>query len=140
MEHIVEDLQNYNETTLAYHWYDFEHQNQIILRMLQEATSSNNGLNYSVIPAYHMNMRRPDLHRTHQQDCLHNCYPGKMDVYSQMLLHLMHRERTPDIVAEHEHKYREAYVRYREKQQQQDQQLQDELSQSTEEQVAAMSE
>ena len=55
-----------------------KHQNQLMLDAF-----SKSGLTYQVIDAYDINILRPDQHT----DCLHSCYPGKMDVYSQLLLH-----------------------------------------------------
>jgi hypothetical protein len=43
-------------------------------------------------------MLRPDEHRAHQTDCLHNCYPGKMDVYNHLLLHHLTMQRTVEDV------------------------------------------
>jgi hypothetical protein len=114
MRELVNDLRNYNKTTLSYHWYDFEHQNQIVLDMLRDAASAGL-LNYTVLPAYEINLLRPDLHRTNQNDCLHNCYPGIMDVYSQMLYHFLKRERPLNVVNDYTRRYKQAYVRYRQK-------------------------
>ena len=44
--------------------------------------------------AYYLNVLRPDEHRAHQKDCLHNCYPGKMDVYNRLLLHYVRMRRS----------------------------------------------
>jgi hypothetical protein len=125
MEERVQNLKNYDNATIDYHWYDFQHQNKLILQelapfssetttttrrnvALQEETttlSSNSSsssslstttafLSYQVIDAYHLNMLRPDEHRVHTNDCLHNCYPGKMDVLNQLLLHFLKMDRT----------------------------------------------
>lgn len=91
METRVRDLSFYNERSINYHWYDYQHQNELVLSELQAS-----GIEYRVIDAYHLNMRRPDEHRAHQGDCLHNCYPGKMDVYNQLLLHYLLMDRTRD--------------------------------------------
>jgi hypothetical protein len=82
MENLVQDPRHYNNVTINYHWKDFGRQNELVLDLWQKS-----GLDYSVIDAYELNILRPDLHRAHQGDCLHNCYPGKMDVYNQLLLH-----------------------------------------------------
>jgi len=73
-----------------YHWQDYNRQNRLILQELKNAVPA---LEYTVMDAYPINMRRPDDHRAHQGDCLHNCYPGKMDVYNQLLLHFLTMQR-----------------------------------------------
>jgi GDSL/SGNH-like Acyl-Esterase family found in Pmr5 and Cas1p len=90
MQARVENRSAYDNVTMDYHWYDFAHQNELALQMLQASN-----LSYRIIPAYEINMLRPDDHRAHQGDCLHNCYPGKMDVYNQILLHYLALDRTP---------------------------------------------
>lgn len=90
MEQLIANRSNYNERTIKYHWYDYQHQNKLVLNEL------NNGLGddgFQVLDAYHLNVRRPDEHRAHQGDCLHNCYPGKMDLYNQLLLHFLQMGR-----------------------------------------------
>jgi hypothetical protein len=69
-----------------YHYRDFNHQNKLIIDAL--ATS---GLDYQVIDAYKPNILRPDQHRIPKgnKDCLHSCYPGKMDLYNQLMLHIL---------------------------------------------------
>lgn len=89
MESRVANLKLYNNQSINYHWYDYHHQNKLVLNLLKES-----GLEFQVIDAYELNMRRPDEHRAHQGDCLHNCYPGKMDVYNQLLLHYLKMQRT----------------------------------------------
>ena len=98
MESLVESRGSYkNETMWEYHWQDFKHQNKLVLDLFQEF-STTSGLLYEVIDAYELNMLRPDRHRWHQNDCLHSCYPGKMDVYNQLLLHFLISSRSPDDV------------------------------------------
>lgn len=94
MESHIESRANYNETTWKYHWQDFSRQNELVLQLLQ-GYSIATGLRYEVIDAYALNVLRPDGHRWHQDDCLHNCYPGKMDVYNQLLLHFLKMQRSP---------------------------------------------
>jgi GDSL/SGNH-like Acyl-Esterase family found in Pmr5 and Cas1p len=94
MESHIQSPANYNETTWNYHWQDFQHQNKLILQKLRDY-SHVHGLQYEVIDAYELNVLRPDGHRWHQEDCLHNCYPGKMDVYNQLLLHFLRMQRSP---------------------------------------------
>ncbi|GKY92935.1 hypothetical protein MPSEU_000262500 [Mayamaea pseudoterrestris] len=116
MRDIVNDLRNYDRTTLSYHWQDFERQNNLVLKMLSEAASNSTSVfNYTILPAFEVNMLRPDLHRTRDEDCLHNCYPGKMDVYTQMLFHFLKRERPPAVLSEYARRYRQAYKKYQQK-------------------------
>lgn len=94
MESLVESRHSYtNETLWNYHWQDFKYQNQLVLDLFQQF-STTTGLQYEIIDAYELNMLRPDRHRWHQNDCLHNCYPGKMDVYNQLLLHFLTATRS----------------------------------------------
>ena len=79
----------WSNRSINYHWYDYHHQNKLVLQELEQS-----GLEeYQVIDAYELNMRRPDEHRAHEGDCLHNCYPGKMDSYNRLLLHFLKRDR-----------------------------------------------
>lgn len=93
MEARVADLSFYNNRSINFHWYDYQPQNELVLKELEQAE-----LDYQVIDAYYLNMLRPDEHRAHQGDCLHNCYPGKMDVYSQLMLQYLLMERTQEDV------------------------------------------
>lgn len=86
MESRIANHTLYSEKVLKYHWYDYQHQNELVLKELARS-----GLDYNVLDAYRLNVLRPDGHRSHQGDCLHNCYPGKMDVYNQLLLHFLRR-------------------------------------------------
>jgi hypothetical protein len=81
----------HDETSVSYHWYDFQHQNELVLKRLQERFAYNPPI---LIDAYHLNVLRPDAHLTNQNDCLHNCYPGKMDVYSLLMLHYLIKDRS----------------------------------------------
>jgi len=98
MEELVEDIDSPNSRhdnmTVTFHWQDFQRQNNLILQELEQARLSH-GLEFTVLDAYYLNIRRPDRHRLSKSaDCLHNCYPGKMDVYNQLLLHYLKRDRT----------------------------------------------
>ena len=95
MEAFVRSPNSYNNKTWKYRWmwYDFQRQNQLVLNEL-EKFDEQYGLEYQVMDAYYVNLLRPDSHRWHQDDCLHSCYPGKMDIYSRMLLHLLQMKRT----------------------------------------------
>eukprot|EP00536_Pseudo-nitzschia_multiseries_P004853 jgi/Psemu1/189160/e_gw1.85.151.1 len=98
MEALINNRSNYNERTMQYHWFDYQHQNELVVDMLtsqetlERATSAPFFL--EIIDAYYLNVLRPDEHRSRQGDCLHNCYPGKMDVYSQLLLHFLKIQRS----------------------------------------------
>jgi hypothetical protein len=86
MEALVANLSNYasGKESQKFHWWDIKHQNNLMLDAF-----SKSGLAYQVIDSYDINILRPDLHRS--PDCLHSCYPGKMDVYNQLLLHFLKR-------------------------------------------------
>jgi hypothetical protein len=89
MEERVANLAFYNNRSINFHWYDYQHQNELVLKEMEKA-----GIEYNIIDAYYLNMLRPDEHRAHQDDCLHNCYPGKMDVYNQLMLHFLRMNRS----------------------------------------------
>lgn len=94
MESWIQSRDRYdNETIWNFHWQDFQRQNKLVLQLFQEF-SLDTGLTYEVLDAYELNVLRPDGHRWHQNDCLHNCYPGKMDVYNQLLLHFLQMQRS----------------------------------------------
>jgi len=82
MEDRIRNRSHYNNVSIKYHWYDFQHQNQLILQALEDSE-----LDFQVLDAYDLNILRPDEHRAHQNDCLHNRYPGKIDIYNRILLH-----------------------------------------------------
>jgi hypothetical protein len=92
MESWIANHSNYNNRSINYHWYDYRYQNEIAMNMLESELL----FKFDVIDAYELNIRRPDEHRAHESDCLHNCYPGKMDVYSRMLLHFLKYRRTQE--------------------------------------------
>jgi hypothetical protein len=89
MEAHVANLSQYDDTARGYHWHDFQHQN-----LLAEAELNKRGprLPHRILDGYHINLLRPDRHSL--KDCLHSCYPGKMDVYPQLLLHYLRGDRT----------------------------------------------
>jgi hypothetical protein len=95
METMIANLSNYDNRTIRYHWYDYQHQNELVLDLLTKTLGEPGIVNgydhftFDVLDAYYLNVLRPDEHRAHQGDCLHNCYPGKMDVYSQLLQHFL---------------------------------------------------
>jgi hypothetical protein len=83
-----------------FHWWDFAHQNSLAVETLREKLVDNSSIGsgdamvMDVMPAYEINILRPDQHtlsnRTDEIDCLHNCaLAGKTTVYNQLLLHLM---------------------------------------------------
>lgn len=90
MEAWISNRSNYNNRTIKYHWYDYQHQNELVLSLLQQELKDD----FDVLDAYYLNILRPDEHRAHQGDCLHSCYPGKMDVYNRLLLHFLYMRRT----------------------------------------------
>jgi hypothetical protein len=102
MEAFIADRSLYNNRTLGYHWFDYQHQNLLVEDLLkqelgqenQSGAKNDNHKALQILDAYYLNVLRPDEHRAHQGDCLHNCYPGKMDVYSRMLLHYLLQQRT----------------------------------------------
>ncbi|KAG7341630.1 GDSL/SGNH-like acyl-esterase family protein [Nitzschia inconspicua] len=101
MEAMIADLSLYNNRTLEYHWFDYQHQNLLVEELLQHEllppkpdTIISNENVLQILDAYYLNVLRPDEHRAHQGDCLHNCYPGKMDVYSRMLFHYLLQQRS----------------------------------------------
>jgi len=90
MEANVADMSFYKGGTRTsvpargFHWWDFQHQNELMIQAFSES-----GLAYEVMDAYDINILRPDKHRG--SDCLHSCYPGKMEVYNQLTLHILKR-------------------------------------------------
>jgi hypothetical protein len=91
MEARVENRSNYPGVWSTFHYWEFKRQNELILELLRQS-----GLNYSVLPAYEINMLRPDEHagenaakpgNNYAADCLHSCLPGKIGVYNQILAH-----------------------------------------------------
>lgn len=94
MEAWIANRSNYNEHTLRYHWYDYQRQNILVEKIWMEMAN----FPVQILDAYDLNVLRPDEHRAHQGDCLHNCYPGKMDVYNQLLLHYVRKDRTAEAV------------------------------------------
>ena len=109
MDTYVNSPSSYNNKTLSYHWHDFQRQNQLALQELEDYAGRHR-LRYEVLDAYHINVLRPDGHRWHQDDCLHNCYPGKIDVYSQLLLHFLQMQRTSadsQVLVDRMQRYRE---------------------------------
>lgn len=105
MEAWIGNHSNYDNHTINYHWYDYQHQNNLALDILREGLGEDG---FEVLDAYYLNVLRPDEHRTHQGDCLHNCYPGKMDVYNQLLLHFLRAQRTKKDVDDLTHLFAQA--------------------------------
>ena len=71
-----------------WHWWDYKRQNELVQDLLTQ-----NSIDYRVIDGYDLNILRPDEHRGGKpnRDCLHGCYPGKVDTYSDILLHILLR-------------------------------------------------
>ena len=127
MESLIADPLNYNSHTINYHWQDYQHQNELVLKMLSDHYGTNSGsysisrnssysnstssIEYDIMDAYYLNVLRPDEHRAHQKDCLHNCYPGKMDVYNRLLLHYVRMRRSKYDTQRQIDRYNEAMKR-----------------------------
>jgi hypothetical protein len=93
MEAYVANMSLYDDTTLAYHWQDFRRQNLLVESELRKRARR---VPHRILDGYRINILRPDRHHLH--DCLHSCYPGKMDVYPQLMLHYLRIDRTADDV------------------------------------------
>jgi hypothetical protein len=85
---LIETYINYTYTSLninrGWKWDHFQHQNQLVLDILLQSNLSS----LDILDAYYLNVRRPDLHAS-PDDCLHNCLPGKVVVFNQLLLHYL---------------------------------------------------
>lgn len=68
----------------TFHWGDFKRQNHLVLDAFRKTN-----LTYDVIDGYEILMLRPDAHVGLNADCMHNCEPGKLIVYNQLLMHFM---------------------------------------------------
>jgi len=90
MEALVANVSLYSDRGREeFHWWEFAKQNGMAVQLLHE-----HNLTFDVIPAYEINMLRPDGHtqryRFKELDCLHNCaLSGKVTVYNQILLQLL---------------------------------------------------
>ncbi|GKY92926.1 hypothetical protein MPSEU_000261600 [Mayamaea pseudoterrestris] len=84
MEHLIQT----SRQAKKYHWNDFDRQNQLIEAILQQSN-----VEYEMLDAYDVNILRPDNHRASLKDCLHSCMGSKLDVYAQLLLHILQRKR-----------------------------------------------
>jgi len=87
MEHRV---QNANYTAFGgdnYFWWKMKGQNRLVEDAFSRRSST---LDYEVLDAYDVMMRRPDGHQG-GPDCVHYCLPGPPDVLSRMLLHTLVR-------------------------------------------------
>jgi hypothetical protein len=92
MEDLIGMTGNYSSHSNAmrtFHWDDCSRQNKLVL-----AEFANSTLDYDVMDAYEIGILRRDQHVGLDGggvDCLHNCEPGKLIVYNQLLLHFMKR-------------------------------------------------
>jgi hypothetical protein len=121
MEAFIQNKSNYDNTSLDWHWYDYNHQNKLALDIIKRS-----GIKHTVLDAYDLNIRRPDGHRS-ELDCLHSCYPSsKIDVYSQLLLHFVSQQRTADDLIRLETLYAKAIERRKRLQQEKDNLVKDE--------------
>ena len=87
METLVNNYQTVYPAALM--WNKFKDQNELVSSLLKKS-----GLKYEILPAYEINILRPDHHHATVKrgtiDCVHNCEPSsKTAVYTQILLHLM---------------------------------------------------
>ena len=89
-EWIRYDPARYPGKASSYNWWAFAAQDQVITDLFDEAlrNASAPRFAFDVLRAYDVNVLRPDAH-VGAKDCLHNCDPGAVDVYSTLLLHLM---------------------------------------------------
>eukprot|EP00544_Gedaniella_sp_CCMP2646_P000414 CAMPEP_0202510266 /NCGR_PEP_ID=MMETSP1361-20130828/53204_1 /ASSEMBLY_ACC=CAM_ASM_000849 /TAXON_ID=210615 /ORGANISM="Staurosira complex sp., Strain CCMP2646" /LENGTH=647 /DNA_ID=CAMNT_0049144525 /DNA_START=92 /DNA_END=2034 /DNA_ORIENTATION=+ len=87
MEERIANASLYDEGLLEkWHWPDYKRQNELAQRLFTEAS-----IDYKIIDGYDINILRPDEHRGGKtnSDCLHGCFPGKVDTYSALLLHIL---------------------------------------------------
>jgi hypothetical protein len=85
MESYIANRSNYNEMQWALQWHNYQHQNNLTLRILGKIDWR---VRFDVMDAYYINILRPD---ERLGDCVHSCFPGKVDVYNQLLLHVLQR-------------------------------------------------
>ncbi|KAL3793096.1 hypothetical protein ACHAW5_006255 [Stephanodiscus triporus] len=83
MEAVIADKSSYSMEMLQYRWWCFKAQNEI----MENLVTASRLKNYHIMDAYDINILRPDKHRP--PDCLHNCFPGKTEVYHQLMLHFL---------------------------------------------------
>ena len=83
IEAVIANKSSYQTDMMKFKWWQFKDQNKIMEGLLEASTLQN----YHVMDAYDLNIRRPDRHRP--PDCLHNCFPGKTEVYHQLMLHFL---------------------------------------------------
>jgi hypothetical protein len=76
-----------NAVSRQYNWHLFKHQNELMIDALKAA-----GVDFSVLDAYTLKLLRPDGHVNHR-DCLHSCMGSKVDVLSQVMMHLIKLHR-----------------------------------------------
>lgn len=91
MEAHVSNPLTETERERGFHWDEFGNQNELMLDLIRKHLSDLGRISsYSVMDAYHTLGLRIDLHRAAvNNDCLHSCYPGKMDFMNQLLLHTL---------------------------------------------------
>lgn len=91
MEALVQTAKNIHQIDYQKgHWWDFKEQNEIIIKALKVSNIS-----YDIMPAYHVNILRPDLHQLYaprqqgkKRDCLHTCLPQD-NTLSTLLHHML---------------------------------------------------
>lgn len=83
MERLIES----DPISRQFNWNSFHRQNLLI-----EEAFSRAAVDYEMLDAYHINILRPDEHRE-AGDCLHSCLGSKLDVYAQVLMHILRRRQ-----------------------------------------------
>jgi hypothetical protein len=79
---MISDRSNYNSRTIKYQWYNYQHQNEMVVDMLttnpsflQQDKGTSPPFFLEIIDAYYLNILRPDEHRTG------DVFPGKWQVF-----------------------------------------------------------
>lgn len=89
----MESIIDAHPISKRYHWHDFQRQNLLIEKALSVA-----GIEYEMLDAYYINILRPDEHRVGSFDCLHSCLGSKLDVYAQVLAHILRRQALENLL------------------------------------------
>lgn len=79
----MEELVRSAQISHAYKWDQFSAQNKLVVNYLRQHATN---LSYEIMDAYHVNILRPDFHRS--SDCLHTCLP-KDNTYSWLIHHIL---------------------------------------------------
>lgn len=91
MEQLVANISWYpiRKGEPQYHWWDFKHQNQLVMNSLDQSE-----LGFDVLPSYDFLILRPDVHRKltpeGTPDCAHACLlEGSVSLVNQLFLQLI---------------------------------------------------